>query len=97
MILSDFLSRRKVDDSIPHEIIPIPFDMRDILQNRYYGIKSARVEDKYMVQTRSQAKASDVNFPEVHGVDKGLVPHIRPERQDSKTNSYIDRSKNINL
>ena len=81
MILSDFLSRQKVDDSNPHEIIPISFDMRNILQERYYRIKSRRVEDKYMVQTRSQAKASGVNLQEIHGVDKGLDPHIRPERQ----------------
>ena len=81
MILCDFLSRQKVDDSHPRKIIPISFDMRDILQDRYYRIKGARVEDKYMVQTRLQAKASGVNLLEVHGVDKGLDPHIRPERQ----------------
>ena len=46
MILSDFLSKQKVDDSNPHEIIPTSFGMRDILQNRYYRIKSLRVEDK---------------------------------------------------
>ena len=37
-----------------------------------------------MVQTRSQTKANGVNLPEVHGVDKGLVLHIRPERQTVK-------------
>ena len=58
--------------------------MRDILQNRYYSIKGVRVEDKYMAQTRSQAKASRVNLPEVHRVDKDLDPHIRPERQTVK-------------
>ena len=31
MVLSDFLSRQKVYDSNPHEIIPILFNMRDIL------------------------------------------------------------------
>ena len=45
MILSDFLSRYKIDDSNPHEIIPISFDMRDILQNKYYRIKVAKVKD----------------------------------------------------
>ena len=34
MILSDFLSRQKVDDSNPHEIIPILFSMRDVLQEK---------------------------------------------------------------
>ena len=28
MVLSDFLSRQKMDDSIPHEIIPISFTLR---------------------------------------------------------------------
>ena len=37
-----------------------------------------------MVQTRSQAKTSGVNLLEVHGVDKGLDPHRRPERQTIK-------------
>ena len=31
MILSDFLSRQKIDNSNCHEIIPISFNMRDIL------------------------------------------------------------------
>ena len=38
MILNDFLSRQKVDDTNTHKIIPISFDMRDILQDRYYSI-----------------------------------------------------------
>ena len=31
MILSDFLSRQKHHDSNPHEIIPISFNMHNIL------------------------------------------------------------------
>ena len=31
MILSDFLSRQKHDDSNPHEIIPISFNMQHVL------------------------------------------------------------------
>ena len=38
MILSDFLSRQKHDDSNPHEIIAISFNMQNILQFRYYNI-----------------------------------------------------------
>ena len=37
-----------------------------------------------MVQTRSQAKTSTVNLPEVNGADKDLYSHIRPERQTVK-------------
>ena len=53
MILSDFLSRQIKDDSDPHEIIPISFNIREILKENYQNI----VKDTYMVQTRSQAKA----------------------------------------
>ena len=34
MILSDFLSRQKHDDSNPHGIIPISFNMHNILYRR---------------------------------------------------------------
>ena len=53
MILSDFLSRQIEDDSNPHEIIPISFNIREILQENYYNL----VSDTYKVQTRAQAKA----------------------------------------
>ena len=53
MILSDFLSRQIEDDSGPHEIIPISFNIKEILKENYQNI----VRDAYMVQTRSQAKA----------------------------------------
>ena len=74
MILSDFLSRQKHDDSNPHEIIPISFNMQNILQPRYYNINE-RKEGRYLVQTKSQAKSSDITLPEVHGVDKRKI-HI---------------------
>ena len=38
MILSDFLFRQRHDDSNPHEIIPISFNMQSILQSRYYNL-----------------------------------------------------------
>ena len=60
MILSDFLSRQVEDDNDPHEIIPISFNIREILQENYHNI----IKDTYMVQTRSQAKAQ-ANAPTV--------------------------------
>ena len=53
MILSDFLSRQIEDDSNLHEIIPISFNIREILQENYHNI----ILDTYKVQTRAQAKA----------------------------------------
>ena len=53
MILSDFLSRQIEDNSNPHEIIPISFNIWEILQESYHGM----VTDTYNVQMRAQAKA----------------------------------------
>ena len=53
MILSDFLSRQIEDDSNPDEIIPISFNIWEILQENYHNI----ISDTYRVQTGAQAKA----------------------------------------
>ena len=79
MILSDFLSRQNVDDSNPHEIIAISFNLRTVLQDNYYNLVGEK--ERYMIQTRSQTKASGVQLPEVHGTRKGLDPHKIPEKQ----------------
>ena len=39
MVLSDFLSRQKHDNSDPHEIIPISFNMYNALYETYYRIE----------------------------------------------------------
>ena len=36
MILGDFLSQQKNDDSNPNEIIPISFDMYQVLEDNFY-------------------------------------------------------------
>ena len=73
MILSDFLSRQKNNDSNPNEIIPISFNMCQILDDNYYN-------KKYLIQTRSQVKTSDIKLPEVHGLGKNLDPNLKPEK-----------------
>ena len=82
MIPSDFLSRQMTDNSNQHEIVPISFDMQAILKDRYYNVGS---NNRYLIQTHSQAKASGVKLPEVHGVDKGINPYIKPESQILKS------------
>ena len=42
MILSDFLSRQTYDNSDPHDIIPISFNMHNTLHERYYKIKTKK-------------------------------------------------------
>ena len=81
MILTDFLSQKKNDDSDPSEIIPISFNAYDILEeNRNIDI-CKRNDEKYLIQTCSQAKTSGSKLLEVHRVRKELNPNLRPEKQ----------------
>ena len=95
MILSDFLSRQEIDKSDPHEIIPISFDMKAILNEKYYKTEE---EGKYLVQRQSQAKQRGIKVPEVHGPKKGIDPNLRPEwlvkkSQKSAENSRIEKKE----
>ena len=74
MILSDFLSGQKNDDSNPHEIIPISFNICKILDDNYYNI------EKYLIQTRSQVRSSGIKLLEVHGMGKNLDPNIKTRK-----------------
>ena len=40
MVLSDFLSRQKTDDSNPHKLIPISFMLRNQIDDHFYRINS---------------------------------------------------------
>ena len=79
MILSDFLSRQKNDDSNPSEIIPISFNAYRILkENR--KINACKNEGKFLIETCSQAKTNSTKLLEVHRVRKELNPNLRPEK-----------------
>ena len=62
MVLSDFLSRQNNNDSTPHEIISISFNMHKVLQENYYKI------DSYLVQRRFQARSGGIKLPDIHGM-----------------------------
>ena len=84
MVLSDFLSRHKTDDSNPHKLIPISFSLKGQVSNHFYRIDNEVIvprNDIYLVQTRSQVKSSGIRLPEIHGANKGLDPHIQPGEQ----------------
>ena len=84
MVLSDFLSRQKTDDSNPHEIIPISFTLRSQVGNHFYQINNEIDQPKtntYLVQTRSQTKSSSIKILEIHGANKGLNPHVKLGKQ----------------
>ena len=86
MVLSNFLSRQKMDDSNPHDLIPISFMLRSQVDNHFYRIDSKTNQprnDRYLVQTRSQVKSSGIKLPEIHGANKGLDPHVQPGKQRS--------------
>ena len=59
MILSDFLLRQEVDNRYTNDIIPISFNIRSVLQDKYYSLEGE--SEKSMIQTRSQMKASGVH------------------------------------
>ena len=80
MVLSNFLSRQKHDDSNPHVIILIPFSIQIILQTRYYNLGKGNPM-KYLVKTHSQAKSIGIKLPKVCGKGKGLDPNVEPEKQ----------------
>ena len=56
------------------------FNIQNVLHTRYYNIRE-KEQGKCLVPTRSQAKTSGVILPEVHGIDKGIDPNVRPETQ----------------
>ena len=94
MILSNFLSRQDPGDENTKEIIPISFNMKSVLQDKYYNV--SKNEEKYMVQTRSRMKASGVQLPEIHGSRKGSDPHKKPENQPQPiVSSDVDRKPRI--
>ena len=81
MVFSDFLSRQQGDNNDPRHIIPISFNMKEILKQNYPSL----VEDRYLVQTRSQLKAKGKKVPAVHGTNKPLAKHSIPLRHSVKT------------
>ena len=67
MVLSDFLSRQHGDNSNPHEIISISFNMGKILQQNYQNYTKT-----FLVQTRSQSKTKNAKAPDTHSGVKSI-------------------------
>ena len=98
MILSDFLSRQIEDDSNLHEIIPILFNIWEILQESYHSM----VTDTYKVQMRTQAKIQVKTLTVVDTQPKAQkatpkidkLPIERKRKRDIKTlpNGIIQQS-----
>ena len=89
MILSDFLSRENEDDSNPHEIIPITFNIQEILQESYHSM----VMDTYNVQMRAQAKVQ-ANTPtavDTQPITQKVTPNSDKLPSEMKEKSNIKR------
>ena len=86
MILSNYISRKKHDDSDPHDIIPISFNMHNVLHEKYYNLG---LTDRYLVPTQSQTKSRGMKQTEVHGMKKFLGTNSLPEKQ--KTASQVKK------
>ena len=80
MILSDFLSHQKNDDSDPSEIIPISFNAYKILKDNRKVDECinfpCKNKEKFLIQTHSQAKTSGTKLLEVHRMRKELNPNL---------------------
>ena len=59
MILSDFLSGQKHDNNSAQEIIPISFNMYQVLHEKYYDVRNA---EHYLVQTTSPKNLVELIF-----------------------------------
>ena len=74
MILADYLSRHRIPDKDPSELIPISFCPMAIYN---YMMD----HDTLHVATHASTKASGQAPPKVHGTDKALNLHVKPEHQ----------------
>ena len=70
--------RQTHNDSDPHDIIPISFNMHNTLYEIDYKIEA---KERYLAQTQLQTKSSGVTLAEIHGTKKILDMNILPEKQ----------------
>ena len=95
MILSDFLSQQKNDDSNPSEIIPISFNTYSILEDNRNSDTCKDNDGKYLIQTCSQAKTSGTKLRKVHRIRKELNPNLRPEKQHAMPKQGISEKLQV--
>ena len=87
MILADYLSRHRIRDHNPNDMIPISF----------YLTRPEDPPDTYPhllpMQTCGSTRSSGTSLSPVHGADKQIDPHRKPEHQDTVQSKW---SKNVN-
>ena len=88
MVLSDFLSRQNHDNINPHEIIPISFNMYQVLHEKYYNIGNI---ENCLVQTWSQTKSRGIKLPKIHSMRTNLDPNILQKQQANPIKCSIEK------
>ena len=59
------------------------------------NLDNKKNEEKFLIQTQSQAKTSGTTLPEVHGIRKKLDPNVRPERQHALPKKEVTEKPDI--
>ena len=109
MILCDFLSRIKSDDTDPDNLIPIAFHQMELepiqynpeeILNFFYGLQELGYkliidQDTYMIMTRGAAKQTGARVPEVHGANKPLDPDLKPEKDKGLQKQVLTQPANV--
>ena len=75
MILADYLSRHRCRYDDPNDLIPISFHLTHPVNPK------SKIPVCLPVLMRRSAKAVGVEPPPVHGADKVIDPHKKPEHQ----------------
>ena len=105
MVLSDFLSRQLGEKSDPHHIIPISFNIKEMLKENYQN----KEEATFMVQTRSQSKvkapmvkrsanssnARDSSNTEVQEIKPIIIDDIQTAPNSQKIDSQNEANTRI--
>ena len=66
--------------------------MKSLAHTHFYQFNSMNEiseteANKYLIQTRFQAKSSGIEVPEIHGANKGINPHIKLGKTKTITNT----------
>ena len=66
------------------KLIPMRSYQYLLIWKKYYLLDITtytKTKKRYLIQTRSQTKINGTILPKVHGIDKGVNPNVRPEKQ----------------
>ena len=75
LVLVDYFSRHRESDDYPYGLVPASFCLFETYLSNL-GLDTLNV-----YSTRSKTKEAGIIVPEVHGVNKGVDPHVKPEHQ----------------